>query len=77
MSAKLRIVIIIFFIMETLNKLTKLSKEEGLLKGGFATLSVSQISKLKGGGSGDNGTNTNCMCNGNNCKCNGNNCNCY
>ncbi len=61
--------------MKTSNKLTRLSKEEGILKGGFAALTVSQISKLKGGGSSGS-TGNNCLCYGDNCKCQGNNCYC-
>ncbi|MBB3188341.1 hypothetical protein [Microbacter margulisiae] len=35
--------------METTNKLTKLSEENGIFKGGFASLTTEQLSKLKGG----------------------------
>ena len=35
-----------------MNKLEKLSSENGVLKGGFASLTTIQLSKLKGG-SGD------------------------
>lgn len=63
--------------MENLNKLSKLSNEEGILHGGFATLTTSQLIKLKGGGSGS-GSVDNCQCHGaNNCQCKGNNCNCW
>ncbi|GEM_PF-3157709 len=62
--------------MKTSNKLTKLSQEDGILKGGFASLTMSQICKIKGGGSGDG--NSNCTCYGDNCKCFGNiNCPCH
>lgn len=39
-----------------MNKLEKLSSKTGVLKGGFNTLTISQMSKLKGGvsGSGSN-----------------------
>ncbi|ERJ80652.1 hypothetical protein HMPREF0653_00306 [Prevotella disiens JCM 6334 = ATCC 29426] len=51
--------------------------ENGVLDGGFATLTDSQLLKLKGGGS-DSTSGNNCQCNGaNNCQCGGNNCNCF
>ena len=45
------------------NKLSKLSMQEGMLKGGFSTLTVVQMTKLKGGSGETNSctvTNTNC-----------------
>ncbi len=63
--------------MEILSKLTKLTLENGVLDGGFATLTDSQLLKLKGGGS-DSTSGNNCQCNGaNNCQYGGNNCNCF
>ena len=67
---------LIFIFMEKFSKLTKLSDEKGVLKGGFTTLSEHQMAKLKGG-SGSSGGN-NCQCNGsNNCQCQSNNCSCF
>ena len=35
--------------METINKLSKLNKENNQIKGGFSVLEANQLSKLKGG----------------------------
>lgn len=42
--------------MGNMNKLARLSSENGILQGGFTTLTITQMTKLKGG-SGDSGTN--------------------
>lgn len=46
--------------MEILSKLTKLTLENGVLDDGFATLTDSQLLKLKGGGS-DSTSGNNCQ----------------
>jgi len=57
------------------NKLEVLKKlsAAGTFQGGFATLTETQLLKLKGG---SGGSGNNCQCNSNNCQCGGNNCNC-
>jgi len=52
--------------MDLTNKLSKLRSENGVFKGGFTSLSLNQLDKLRGG----SGTNyVQCSCNNNNCKC--------
>ncbi len=46
--------------MEILSKLTKLTLENGVLDGGFATLTDSQLLKFKGGGSDSTSGNNFC-----------------
>ena len=46
--------------MEILSKLTKLTLENGVLDGGFATLTDSQLLKLKGDGSDSTSGNNFC-----------------
>ncbi len=54
--------------MGNMNKLARLSSENGILKGGFTTLTITQMTKLKGG-SGDDGKSNYCT---NNCACQNN-----
>ena len=57
--------------MGNMNKLARLSSENGILKGGFTTLTITQMTKLKGG-SGDSGVNyctNNCTCKNNRIIC--------
>lgn len=51
--------------MESTNKLIKLDSEKGILKGGFAVLTLNQLDKLKGG----NATGDVNMGNCGNCGC--------
>lgn len=52
--------------MDLTNKLSKLRSENGVFKGGFTSLSLNQLDKLRGG----SGTNyVQCSCNNNNCSC--------
>ena len=53
-----------FKIMNSNNKLSKLRTENGILKGGFATLSTNQLEKIKAGTAASTTTNYVCPTNG-------------
>lgn len=67
----------IIMIVKLASKLIKLDSEKGNFKGGFGTLTLSQLDKLRGGKSSEvaNNCGGNCDCSNDSLFCSGNRCN--